>query len=71
MENRATARGGQGQDENCFGCKMVGVATLSGVSGYMAYLRATTPKSDPRTRAFFLVFGGGTAAFAVYHGLFN
>ena len=57
--------------ENCFGCKMVGVGTLSGVSLYMAYLRSATPKADPRTRAFYMVFGGGAAAFAVYHGLYN
>lgn len=60
-----------GEKESCFGCKMVGVGTLSGVSLYMSYLRATTPKSDPRTRAFYMVFGGGAAAFAVYHGLYN
>ena len=58
-------------EEKCFGCKMVGVGTISSVAIYAAYLRATTPKSDPRTRAFLLLFSGSAAAFAVYHGLMN
>ena len=52
--------------EDCLECKLVGVASLGGVSGYAYHLRLKTPLGDPKQRLFLAIFSAtfGSAALA-------
>ena len=52
------------EKDDCLSCRVTGTVTFAGVSAYMAYLHATTPKGNLQSRAFFMVFGvlAGSAA---------
>ena len=55
--------------EDCLECRVVGVASLGGISAYAANLRVKTPVSDPKQRLFLAIFSAAFGAAAIARGV--
>ncbi len=51
--------------EDCLECRLVGIASLGGVSGYAYHLRLKTPMGDFKQRLFLAIFSATFGAAAV------
>ena len=56
---------GEKEIKDCLECRLVGVASMGGISGYAYNLRLKTPPSDPKQRLFLAIFSATFGAAAV------
>jgi hypothetical protein len=59
----------RGAVEDCFSCKMIGVATFGGIGTYGAYLFLSASPANKKHRLFYALFSVGAYGAAIWRGL--